>query len=130
MRCHEAIDGKPTTVVICHGAWSAGWCWKKMRPLWHNPPQSYLFTPTLTGVGERAHLGLPTTDLNSHIDDILAVIRMEDLQDIILIGHSYGGMVATPVYGSPVVAGRSAYGTLRAYVPGQPVRNTLRFAVP
>ena len=42
----------------------------------------------------------------------------------------YGGTVVTPVYGSPVVAGRSAYGTLRAYVPGQPVRNTLRFALP
>ena len=56
-----------------------------------------LVTPTYTGVGERAHLASPAIDLNSHIEDVLAVIKYEDLRDIVLIGHSYGGMVATGV---------------------------------
>ena len=56
-----------------------------------------LVTPTYTGLGERAHLAHPGIDLNSHIEDMLNVIKYEDLRDIVLIGHSYGGMVATGV---------------------------------
>ena len=54
-------------------------------------------TPTYTGLGERAHLANPSIDLETHIEDILNVIRYEDLRDIVLVGHSYGGMVATGV---------------------------------
>jgi pimeloyl-ACP methyl ester carboxylesterase len=85
------------TYLICHGGWSAGWAWKKMRPLLHRPPASILFTPTYTGVGERAHLASPDVGLETHIRDILAVIETEELSDITLIGHSYGGTVATSV---------------------------------
>lgn len=85
------------TFLVCHGAWSAGWAWRKMRPLLHRPPESVLFTPTMTGVGERAHLVTRDTNLETHITDLLAVIQMEDLHDITLIGHSYGGIVATGV---------------------------------
>ncbi len=67
-----------------------------MRPLMRARGHE-LFTPTYTGVGERAHLGGPDTDLESHIADILAVLQMEDLTRVNLIGHSYGGMVSTGV---------------------------------
>lgn len=85
------------TYLVCHGGWSAGWAWKKMRPLLHRPPTSVLFTPTYTGVGERAHLATPEVGLETHIRDILAVIETEELSDVTLIAHSYGGTVATSV---------------------------------
>jgi pimeloyl-ACP methyl ester carboxylesterase len=90
----ETIMG--ATFLVCHGAWSAGWAWKKMHPLMAAAGHR-LVTPTYTGLGERAHLANPSIDLETHIRDILNVIKYEDLRDIILIGHSYGGMVATGV---------------------------------
>jgi pimeloyl-ACP methyl ester carboxylesterase len=84
------------TFVVAHGAWSAGWAWKKMRPLLRERGHE-LFTPTYTGLGERVHLGLLSIDLDSHIQDVCAVLTMEDLRDVVLVGHSYGGMVATGV---------------------------------
>src|SRR5919205_384080 len=73
-----------------------GWAWKKTRPLLSAAGHE-VFTPSYTGLGERAHLAHPLVDLETHIQDILAVIDCEDLRDFILIGHSYGGMVATGV---------------------------------
>ena len=84
------------TFLVCHGAWSAGWAWKKMHPLMAARGHR-LVTPTYTGLGERAHLANPSIDLETHIQDILNVIKYEDLRDIVLVGHSYGGMVATGV---------------------------------
>jgi pimeloyl-ACP methyl ester carboxylesterase len=84
------------TFLVCHGAWSAGWAWKKMHPLMQAAGHR-LVTPSYTGLGERAHLANPSIDLNSHVEDMLAVIKYEDLRDIVLVGHSYGGMVATGV---------------------------------
>ncbi len=84
------------TFIVAHGAWSAGWTWKKMRPLMRAAGHE-LFTPSYTGIGERSHLAHRGIDLNAHIDDILNVLRFEDLNDVVLIGHSYGGMVATGV---------------------------------
>src|SRR5450755_4070332 len=84
------------TFLVCHGAWGGGWSWKKMRPLMAGAGHR-LVTPTYTGLGEREHLANPSIDLETHIQDILNVIRYEDLRDIVLIGHSYGGMVATGV---------------------------------
>ena len=85
-----------TTFLICHGAWSAGWAWKKMHPLMAAAGHR-LVSPTYTGLGEREHLANPSIDLETHIKDVLNVISYEDLRDIVLIGHSYGGMVATGV---------------------------------
>ena len=85
-----------STFLVCHGAWSAGWAWKKMHPLMAAAGHR-LVTPTYTGLGERAHLANPSIDLETHIADILNVIKYEDLRDIVLIGHSYGGMVASGV---------------------------------
>ena len=84
------------TFLVCHGAWSAGWAWKKMHPLMQAAGHR-LVTPSYTGLGERVHLANASIDLDTHIEDVLNVIKYEDLRDIVLIGHSYGGMVATGV---------------------------------
>src|ERR1700761_8892404 len=84
------------TLLVCHGAWSGGWSWKKMFP--RVEAAGYrLVVPTYTGLGEREHLANPAIDLETHIQDVLSTIKFEDLNDIILLGHSYGGMVATGV---------------------------------
>jgi pimeloyl-ACP methyl ester carboxylesterase len=84
------------TFVIAHGAWSAGWAWKKMRPLMREAGHE-LVTPSYTGIGERAHLAHPGINLDTHITDVLNLLHYEDLHDVVLLGHSYGGMVATGV---------------------------------
>jgi pimeloyl-ACP methyl ester carboxylesterase len=82
--------------LVAHGAWGAGYTWKKMHPLLRAGGHR-LVTPSYTGLGEREHLAAPSNDLETHIQDVLGVIKYEDLRDIVLIGHSYGGMVATGV---------------------------------
>jgi pimeloyl-ACP methyl ester carboxylesterase len=84
------------TYLICHGAWSGGWSWRKIRVLLRQAGHE-VFIPTYTGLGERAHLAHPMVDLETHIQDVLGVIEYEELTDVILVGHSYGGMVATGV---------------------------------
>ena len=84
------------TIVVCHGAWSAGWAWKKVRPLLRAAGHD-IFTPTYTGLGERAHQVSRAINLDMHIADVLGVLDCEDLRDVVLLGHSYGGMVATGV---------------------------------
>jgi pimeloyl-ACP methyl ester carboxylesterase len=84
------------TYLVCHGAWSAGWACRKVRPLLRAAGHE-VFTPTYTGLGERAHLAHPMVDLETHIQDVLAVIECEDLHAFVLVGHSYGGMAATGV---------------------------------
>jgi pimeloyl-ACP methyl ester carboxylesterase len=83
-----------STFIVAHGAWGSGWAWKKMRPLMHKAGHT-LFTPSYTGLGERAHLARSGIDLDTHINDVLNVLHYEDLSEVILPGHSYGGMVAT-----------------------------------
>ena len=102
-------------IVVAHGAWSAGWAWKKMRSRMAARGHT-LWTPTYTGLGERAHLASPEVNLSTHIDDVVAVLEMEDLTDVVLIGHSYGGMVATGVADrAPERVARIIY--LDAFVP-------------
>ncbi len=83
-------------VVLAHGAWSSAWAWKKMRPLLRQAGHEF-YAPSYTGLGARAHLASPSVDLSTHIQDIVGEIEFEDLKDVVLIGHSYGGMVATGV---------------------------------
>ena len=82
--------------VLVHGAWIGGWCWRPnaqaLRRAGHE-----VFTPTLTGLGERSHLMNPSINLDTHITDVVNVIKYEELSDVILVGHSYGGMVVTGV---------------------------------
>ena len=84
------------TFLICHGAWSGGWSWRKVRPLLRGAGHE-VFTPTYTGLGERAHLAHAMIDLETHVQDVLMVIEYEDLHDVVLVAHSYGGMVGTGV---------------------------------
>ena len=84
------------SIVLAHGAWSAAWAWKKMRPLFRAAGHEF-YSPSYTGLGERAHLARPEIDLSTHIQDVLAVLEFENLTDVTLLGHSYGGMVATGV---------------------------------
>jgi len=87
---------KGATFVLIHGAWHGGWCWKKVTPLLRSAGHD-VYTPTLTGLGERNHLANPDTGLTTHIRDVVAAIEYEDLNDIILAGHSYAGMVISGV---------------------------------
>jgi pimeloyl-ACP methyl ester carboxylesterase len=89
-------QGAPRTYLVVHGAWSSAWAWKRMRPLLTRGG-SQLFIPSLTGLGERAHLAGPDVSLETHIADVQGVLEMEDLSDVTLIAHSYGGMVGTGV---------------------------------
>ena len=91
-----SAQSKSGTFVLVHGAWHGGWCWKKLTPLLQNRGHR-VFAPTLTGLGERAHLLSPAVNLTTHIQDITAVLEYEDLRDVVLVGHSYGGMVIAGV---------------------------------
>lgn len=84
------------TFVVAHGAWSASWAWKKMHPLMRAAGHA-LHVPCYTGLGERRHLLEPGITLDTHVLDVVGTIKMEDLRDVVLVGHSYGGMVATAV---------------------------------
>ena len=82
--------------LLVHGAWHGGWCWKPteefLRAMGHET-----HAPTLTGLGERSHLAHPGINPDLHVQDILNVIRWRELDDLILVGHSYGGMVITGI---------------------------------
>jgi len=84
------------TYLICHGAWSGGWSWKSVRALLGAAGHE-VYAPSYTGLGDRAHLANPMVGLGTHIQDIVSLIEFEDLTDLILVAHSYGGMVATGV---------------------------------
>jgi pimeloyl-ACP methyl ester carboxylesterase len=85
-----------STYVLVHGAWGGSYGWRKVRPLLQQAGHE-VFTPSLTGLGERAHLATPEVNLTTHIQDVANAIWYEDLSDVILVGHSYGGMVVTGV---------------------------------
>jgi pimeloyl-ACP methyl ester carboxylesterase len=87
---------KRAPFVLVHGAWHGGWRWKKVTPLLQAAGHEVL-TPSLTGLGERAHLLGPQIDLSTHVQDITAVLEFEDLHNVVLVGHSYGGMVIAGV---------------------------------
>lgn len=86
----------PLTFVLVHGAWNGGWCWTTMASILRNDGHR-VYTPTLTGLGERAHLSTDQTDLDTHITDVVSTMHYEDLRDVVLVGHSYAGMVITGV---------------------------------
>jgi len=83
-----------STFVLVHGAWSGSFTWRKVRPLLVAAGHD-VFTPSLTGLGERAHLTSPQVDLTTHVQDVVNAVWYEDLRDITLVGYSYGGMVVT-----------------------------------
>jgi len=85
-----------TTFVLVHGAWGGSWGWRSFANLLRTEGHE-VYTPSLTGLGERSHLGGPQVNLSTHTKDVENTIRYEELQDIVLVGHSYGGMVVTGV---------------------------------
>ena len=84
------------TFVLVHPAWFGGWCWKKVTPILRGRGHE-VFTPTLTGLGERAHLANREVGLGTHIEDVANVLKFEDIRDAILVGNSSGGMVIAGV---------------------------------
>ena len=85
-----------TNFVLVHGSWLGGWCWQRVTPRLTAAGHTVL-TPTLTGLGERSHLGGGAIDLELHIEDVVRVLDWEDLRDVVLVGHSYAGMVIAAV---------------------------------
>jgi pimeloyl-ACP methyl ester carboxylesterase len=85
-----------TDYVLVHGAWHGSWCWKRVRHLL-TAKGHQVFTPTLTGLGERVHLLSREVSLDTHIADVVNLLIWEDLWDIVLVGHSYGGTVVRHV---------------------------------
>lgn len=85
-----------TAFVLVHGAWHGGWCWKDVVDLLRREGCE-VHAPTLTGLGERSHLAHPYVTPDTHVDDILGIIRWRELDDVILVGHSYGGLIITGV---------------------------------
>ncbi len=111
-----AANGTRTYVLI-HGAWHGGWVWKDVAPALRKMGHT-VATPTLTGLGERRHLRRPGINLDTHAEDILNHIEMEGLDKIVLVGWSYGGMVASDVLARiPQKIASMVY--LDAFVPEQ-----------
>jgi pimeloyl-ACP methyl ester carboxylesterase len=85
-----------TAIVLVHGAWHGAWCWRRVLPLLRvQGVESHAVT--LTGVGEREHLMGSEIDLHTHIQDVIGLIEAEELARVVLVGHSYGGIVITGV---------------------------------
>ncbi len=84
------------TFLFVHGAWHGGWCWSRVLQRLHRAGH-VAHAPTMTGLGDRRHLSSPDITLETHIQDFVNVIEYEDLDDIVICGHSFGGFVATAV---------------------------------
>jgi pimeloyl-ACP methyl ester carboxylesterase len=92
----KTVEKKRLTIVFVHGAWGGGWQYKKVQPLLEEAGHT-VYRPTMTGLGERVHLARPDVGLSTHIEDIVKVFEFEDLHEVVLVGHSYGGMVISGV---------------------------------
>src|SRR5436309_5946121 len=84
----RAATGK--TFVLVHGAWHGGWCWAKIAATLRSRGHTVL-TPTQTGLGERSHLLSKSITMDTFVEDIVNVLKFEDLKDVTLVGHSFGG---------------------------------------
>ena len=124
-----AVQGNPAkhTFVIVHGAWGGGWDWRTVDSLLTRDGHK-VARVTLTGLGERRHLSSPSVGLYTHIDDVVNKILWDDMRDVILLGHSYGGMVITGAADrAPERVARLVY--LDAFVP-ENGKCTLDYVVP
>ena len=90
------LPRRALTFVLVHPAWHGAWFWRKVTPLLRKKGHE-IFTPTLTGLGERSHLAQPGIGLDVHLRDVVNVLKYEDLSDVILVGHSSSGAVITGV---------------------------------
>ena len=93
----QQSDGERPVFVLVHGAWHGGWCYARTARILR--ARGYeVYTPTLTGVSDRAHLVSPEIGLSTHVADVAGLLRWEDLRNVVLAGHSYGGVVISGVY--------------------------------
>jgi pimeloyl-ACP methyl ester carboxylesterase len=92
----KPVETHPRTIVFVHGAWGGGWQYTKVQPLLEGAGHT-VYRPTMTGLGERVHLAGPDVGLSTHVEDIVKVLEFEDLHEVVLVGHSYGGMVIAGV---------------------------------
>lgn len=92
----QAVAHQPRTYVLVHGAWGGSWDWRRVDSLLTSGGHQ-VYRPSLTGLGERVHLASPAIGLTTHTDDVVNTILWEDLRNVVLVGHSYGGMVITGV---------------------------------
>ncbi len=81
-----------STYLLVHGAWHDGRCWDRTAPLLEAAGHR-VFRPSLTGYGDKAHLFGPEVGLDTHVEDVVRLIKDEDLTDVVLVGHSYAGLV-------------------------------------
>lgn len=84
------------TFVLVHGAWHGGWCYGRVRKILRDQGHE-VFTPSLSGMGEHSHNYSPSINASTHVQDVVNLIRVEQLSDVVLAGHSYGGQVITGV---------------------------------
>ncbi|MEU9883603.1 alpha/beta fold hydrolase [Streptomyces phaeochromogenes] len=104
-----------STYLLVHGAWHSGECWQRVVPLLASAGHQ-VFTPSLTGYGDKAHLLSPEVGLDTHVEDIVNLIIEEDLTEVVLVGHSYAGLVISSAANQvPDRIGRLVY--LDAMVP-------------
>ncbi len=96
--CANSTSSEPlmATFVLVHGAWHGAWCWQALLPLLQQAGHR-VHAPTLTGLGDRAHLLTSEVGLQTHIDDVWMTIEAEELSDVILVAHSYAGMLGTAI---------------------------------
>jgi len=90
------MAGTRNTFVLVHGAWHGGWCWRRVADLLEAKGHK-VFSPTLTGLGERSHLMRAGINVSTHATDVVNLIEWERLSGVVLCGHSYGGMVVSAV---------------------------------
>ena len=124
------------TFVLVHGAWHGGWCWRRVSDLLERQGHK-VFTPTLTGLGERSHLLRAGINVSTHVTDVANVLKWEGLSNVVLCGHSYGGLVVSgvaeqmgPAIGSIVFldAFVPENGDSMAALTSQAVRDNLKIA--
>jgi pimeloyl-ACP methyl ester carboxylesterase len=94
--CSTWPGASVSTVVLVHGAWHGGWCWSRVRPLLSAAGHT-VYTPTLTGVSDRAHVLSPWVGLDTHTEDIIRLLDAEGTEPVTIVGHSYAGQVITSV---------------------------------
>jgi pimeloyl-ACP methyl ester carboxylesterase len=85
-----------STFVLVHGGWHGAWCWSRVVPLLQGEGHEVV-VPALTGLGERAHLATPEVDVSTHVRELVDLLETSDASDVVLVGHSYSGVVVTAV---------------------------------
>jgi len=112
------VSGRSATFVLVHGAWHGGWCWRRVEDLLRARGHR-VYAPTLTGLADRSHMAGPGVDLMTHVEDVVSLIRWEGLSDVVLCGHSYGGMVVTGVAEAAPAGAIGSIVFLDAFLPAE-----------